>query len=223
MPPRLLEYRLLAFSSGFLPRSDKPGTTWERSWPHPDLRSEHCLLLDSCAASAPFDPSVEDYDQWRHLARGEQPVSAGCGRHRVGCEDADVEVLSSRILVRPTNLSRSRQFYRDVLGLAVYREFGAPGNPGVVFFLGAGFLEVSGHSDRPAGHSVMIWIQVRDINAEFMRLVTAGVRVLREPISEPWGLTEMWIADPDGIRIVLVEVPADHPLRLDQRSSPSVE
>jgi hypothetical protein len=30
-------------------------------------------------------------------------------------------------------------------------------------------------------------------------------------------LIEMWIEDPDGIRIVLVEVPADHPLRRDQR------
>jgi len=27
----------------------------------------------------------------------------------------------------------------------------------------------------------------------------------------------MWIEDPDGIRIVLVEVPAGHPLRRDQR------
>ena len=32
-------------------------------------------------------------------------------------------------------------------------------------------------------------------------------------MKEPWGLIEMWIADPDGTRIVLVEVPADHPLR----------
>jgi hypothetical protein len=28
---------------------------------------------------------------------------------------------------------------------------------------------------------------------------------------------ELWIEDPDGIRIVLVEVPEDHPLRRDQR------
>ncbi|MGO8882593.1 MAG: VOC family protein, partial [Streptosporangiaceae bacterium] len=34
-----------------------------------------------------------------------------------------------------------------------------------------------------------------------------------------WGLIEMWIEDPDGIRIVLVEVPADHPLRRDPRSA----
>jgi len=129
-----------------------------------------------------------------------------------------VEVLSSRILVRPADLGRSLGFYRDVLGLAVYREFGSPADPGVVFFLGLGLLEVSGHS-AAAGHSVMIWLQVRDVHFEHQRLAAAGVRILREPITEPWGLTEMWIEDPDGVRIVLVEVPAGHPLRSDPRSS----
>jgi uncharacterized glyoxalase superfamily protein PhnB len=89
----------------------------------------------------------------------------------------------------------------------------------VVFFLGQGLLEVSGYADGPAGRSVMIWIQVRDVRAEHARLAAAGVPVIREPAAEPWGLTEMWIQDPDGIRIVLVEVPADHPLRRDPRSA----
>jgi catechol 2,3-dioxygenase-like lactoylglutathione lyase family enzyme len=128
-----------------------------------------------------------------------------------------VDVRSSRILVRPGDLDRSRRFYRDVLGLAIYREFGPPEDPGVVFFLGPGLLEVSGHSAGPAGHSVMIWIQVRDVRAEHARLASAGVPVVREPAAELWGLTEMWIEDPDGIRIILVEVPADHPLRRDPR------
>jgi predicted enzyme related to lactoylglutathione lyase len=128
-----------------------------------------------------------------------------------------VEVLSSRILVRPADLGRSRQFYRDVLGLAVYREFGPATDPSAVFFLGQGLLEVSGHGPGPGGESVMIWLQVRDVHAEHSRLAAAGVRVLRAPVVEPWGLTEMWIEDPDGVRIVLVEVPADHPLRRDQR------
>ena len=70
-----------------------------------------------------------------------------------------MDVLSSRILVRPSDLDRSRRFYRDVLGLAIYREFGPPGDPGVVFFLGPGLLEVSAHRPGPAGHSVMIWIR----------------------------------------------------------------
>jgi catechol 2,3-dioxygenase-like lactoylglutathione lyase family enzyme len=130
-----------------------------------------------------------------------------------------VEVLSSRILVRPRNLGRSRRFYRDVLGLAVYREFGPPDDPGMVFFLGSGFLEVSGHAPGPAEGPVMIWIQVRDVRAEYDRLAAADVTVLREPVTEPWGLTEMHLEDPDGIRIILVEVPADHPLRRDLRSS----
>ncbi|HYZ53831.1 MAG TPA: VOC family protein, partial [Streptosporangiaceae bacterium] len=43
-----------------------------------------------------------------------------------------MDILSSRILLRPADLGRSRQFYRDVLGLAVYREFGSPADPGVV-------------------------------------------------------------------------------------------
>ena len=130
-----------------------------------------------------------------------------------------MDILSSRILLRPSDLDRSRRFYRDVLGLAIYREFGPPDDPGVVFFLGQGLLEVSGHATSPPGRSVMIWIQVRDIHAEHARLAAAAVRIIRDPVTEPWGLIEMWIEDPDGIRIVLVEVPADHPLRRDPRSA----
>jgi catechol 2,3-dioxygenase-like lactoylglutathione lyase family enzyme len=114
-------------------------------------------------------------------------------------QDDDVDVLSSRILVRPSDPGRSRHFYRDVLGLAVYREFGSPADPGTVFFLGPGLLEVSGHADGPPGSSMMIWLQVRDVAAEQVRLAAAGVRVVRGPTVEPWGLTEMWIEDPDGI------------------------
>jgi catechol 2,3-dioxygenase-like lactoylglutathione lyase family enzyme len=128
-----------------------------------------------------------------------------------------MEILSSRVLLRPADLDRSRRFYRDALGLAVYREFGPAEDPGVVFFLGQGLLEVSGPGPGSSGGPVMLWLQVRDVRAEHARLTAAGVHVLREPVDEPWGLTEMWIEDPDGVRIVVVEVPADHPLRRDPR------
>ena len=121
------------------------------------------------------------------------------------------------MLVRPAEAERSRRFYRDTLGLAVYREFGPPDNPGLVFFLGPGFLEVSGRSDAPAAGPTAIWLQVRDVRAEHERLRARGVTVVREPRAEPWGLIEMWIEDPDGVPIVLVEVPDDHPLRRDPR------
>lgn len=127
-----------------------------------------------------------------------------------------MEVLSSRILLRPRDPERSRRFYGEVLGLAVYREFGPPEHPGVVYFLGNGLLEVSGRSDEPP-RGTALWLQVRDLPGEHERLAAAGVAVVRPPELEPWGLREMWIEDPDGVRLVLVEVPADHPLRRDQR------
>ncbi len=127
-----------------------------------------------------------------------------------------MDVLSSRVLLRPSDPERSRHFYRDVLGLAVAREFGPPDDPGLVFFLGPGLLELSGRSQEPP-RGMALWMQVRDVHTEHRRLAAAGVTVARVPQPEPWGLVEMWIEDPDGVSIVLVEVPEDHPLRRDQR------
>jgi catechol 2,3-dioxygenase-like lactoylglutathione lyase family enzyme len=134
-----------------------------------------------------------------------------------------MEILGSRILLRPTQLHRSHRFYRDTLGLAIYREFGDDDAPGIVFFMGNGLLEVSGRAMDPPGDAIALWLQVRDIRAEHRRLLDAGVRVLREPRREVWGLDEMWIADPDGVRIVLVEIPEEHPLRRDPRHLPAAD
>ena len=130
-----------------------------------------------------------------------------------------MEVLSSRVLLHPRDRDRSTAFYRDVLGLAIHREF--PG--GTVFVLGGGFLEVSRNSESSPSPATAVWLQVRDLAATAADLIAHGVQVLREPRREPWGLDEMWIADPDGLRLVIVEVPADHPLRVDQRAGLSVD
>ncbi|MFD6188387.1 VOC family protein [Streptomyces sp. NPDC060275] len=124
-----------------------------------------------------------------------------------------VHVLSSRTLLRPTDPDRSRAFYGDQLGLAVHREFGTGPERGTVYFLGGGFLEVSGRSDAPLTPGLALWLQVEDAAAAHEELAAKGVAIVRPPVKEPWGLVEMWIADPDGTRIVLVEVPAEHPLR----------
>jgi predicted enzyme related to lactoylglutathione lyase len=124
-----------------------------------------------------------------------------------------VEVLSSRVLLRPVDPDRSHRFYGETLGLAVFREFGDGEHRGVVYFTGIGFLEVSGRSIAPSAPNMALWLQVRDVDAAHQELAGKEVEILRPPQDEPWGLREMWIADPDGIRIAVIQVPDDHPLR----------
>ncbi|MEW9520412.1 VOC family protein [Streptomyces tubercidicus] len=124
-----------------------------------------------------------------------------------------VHVLSSRVLLRSADPERSRAFYGEALGLEIYREFGTGSERGTVYFLGGGFLEVSGRAAAPATETLQLWLQVADAATAHQELLAHGVEVLRAPVQEPWGLIEMWIADPDGHRIVLTQVPADHPLR----------
>jgi catechol 2,3-dioxygenase-like lactoylglutathione lyase family enzyme len=124
-----------------------------------------------------------------------------------------VEILSSRILVRPRDWELSRTFYAETLGLAVAREF--PG--GVVFFLGTGYLELSKAGAVAIGDDAL-WLQVRSLPDAVAELRDKGVTITREPVREPWGLDECWIADPDGRAIVLVEIPPGHPIRTDLRT-----
>lgn len=127
-----------------------------------------------------------------------------------------MEILSSRVIIRPADPATTTAFYRDTLGLAVYREF--PG--GTVFFAGNGLVEVSAHADPDdavTSGNVVIWLQMRDVEDAVAGLATRGVAIDRAPKREPWGLIEAWIHDPDGTKIVLVQIPADHPLRKDTR------
>jgi predicted enzyme related to lactoylglutathione lyase len=137
-----------------------------------------------------------------------------------------VEVLTSRTIIHPSDLERSLSFYGTTLNLPVAREFGEGGGRGVVFFAGGGLIEIVGSREGGQSNSdgqlanapVTLWLQVRSIQATVDELTQRGIEMIRPPTLEPWGLIEAWIADPDGLRIHLVEVPETHPLRRDQRN-----
>jgi catechol 2,3-dioxygenase-like lactoylglutathione lyase family enzyme len=127
-----------------------------------------------------------------------------------------MEILASRMLLRPADYQRSLRFYRDEIGLAIAREYGA----GTVFFAGQALLELAGWSDPDHSRGPFpgaLWLQVRDIAATQTELEGRGVPIAREARQEPWGLREMHVTDPDGISLIFVEVPGDHPLRRDTR------
>jgi predicted enzyme related to lactoylglutathione lyase len=127
---------------------------------------------------------------------------------------AAVEILTSRVLLRPTDLGRSLRFYEQTIGLAVYREWGTGPARGVVFFLGGGgLLEISGTNPEPPSPAIGLVLQVRNIGATHHRLIGQGVVVDAEPEQKPWGLIEMTVRDPDGLALTIVEVPHEHPRR----------
>ena len=128
---------------------------------------------------------------------------------------ADVEILTSRILLHPADVDRSLHFYERTIGLAIYREWGTGDSRGVVFFLGGGgLLEISGGSPQPpSGAAVELVLQVRDLGATRERLAELGVAAEAGPQLMPWGLLEMTVRDPDGLALIFVEVPPGHPRR----------
>jgi len=123
-----------------------------------------------------------------------------------------MEILSSRVLLRPTDYQRALEFYRDSLGLAIAREY--PG--GTVFYAGQSLIELAGHGE-PASFSGALWLQVRDIYATQDELRSRGIDIAREARREMWGLHEMHVTDPDGVTLIFVQIPETHPLRRDGR------
>ncbi|TFI45611.1 VOC family protein [Rhodococcus sp. 1R11] len=126
-----------------------------------------------------------------------------------------MDILAARTILRPVDYRTTLEFYRDGLSLAVCREY--PG--GTVLFAGQGLIEIAAHggTEEPGSFSGALWLQVRDIDSAAAELEQAGISIVRPATTEPWGLIEMWIEDPDGIPIVLVQIPQDHPLRRDTR------
>ena len=94
-----------------------------------------------------------------------------------------MEILASRILLRPADYARSLSFYRDALGLAIAREY--PG--GTVFYAGQSLIELAGHGE-PTTFSGALWLQVRDVYATQQELEGRGVAIAREARQEFWGL-----------------------------------
>ena len=129
-----------------------------------------------------------------------------------------MEILSSRFLLHPADYARSVAFYRDIIGLHPMREFGSGDASGIVFFLGGGYLEITESAVERPTQATELWLQVRDVEQAHERLRKAQVPIVETPSKTSWGLIEMRVEDPDGLRLIFVEVPADHPLRQDKRT-----
>ena len=117
------------------------------------------------------------------------------------------KLMATELIVR--DLATCTAFYRDILGLEV-REGETTSDSvsfqidNVYFFL----LEARGAaqmvSSEPLDFSiegsprVLLAAGVEDVNAAYETLSTKGVRFLRPPIDQPWGLRTAYFVDPEG-------------------------
>jgi catechol 2,3-dioxygenase-like lactoylglutathione lyase family enzyme len=115
-----------------------------------------------------------------------------------------------------SDLERSRDFYRDVLGATVYREYG--GASAVFAFQGAWLLLVTGGgptADKPdvtfeapadpshVSHSMTI--RVPDCAAAYQTLLARGATFLTPPVASAWEV-RAFFRDPDGHLIEISEM-----------------
>jgi lactoylglutathione lyase len=112
------------------------------------------------------------------------------------------------VILRVSDMDRSTRFYRDVFGIPLKPGFNSPeedpwyGGQHAEFSWREGAylhfaLFPSRPPEKPQTSAAEIGLFVTDTNELHKRAVAAGVRVLHDPRSEPWGLTARYL-DPDG-------------------------
>jgi predicted enzyme related to lactoylglutathione lyase len=109
------------------------------------------------------------------------------------------------------NLSASRTFYTEVLGLTQDTSFTAPG---VVLFdsstIPFAISEANVNLDEAPqpGLGVALWIDCDDVDELHAKMQAAEATIITSPYDGPFGRTFVF-ADPDGYRITANENPWD--------------
>ncbi len=63
------------------------------------------------------------------------------------------------------------------------------------------------HTDAPEGQNICLAFTVADVDAQYRRLLAAGVTVPQPPATQPWGARNLCLLDPDGNRVYLRMLP----------------
>jgi hypothetical protein len=125
-----------------------------------------------------------------------------------------MEMIQSRLVVTPANFGFARSRC-ETFGLHSVRIFGPIDDPaGVVYATGGGGLLELSHQPGSPPSGIRLWVQVPSITDALDNLAAREYpgRVGAVEL-QPWGLHECSVELFDGVAVILVEVPRDHPLR----------
>jgi catechol 2,3-dioxygenase-like lactoylglutathione lyase family enzyme len=113
----------------------------------------------------------------------------------------------AQIHVSVSDLDRSVEFYRDVLGVPFL--FRVPGQP-MAFFQSGDVRLYLGVPEAPEFRSkVVLYFRVDDVEGEYTRLTDAGIEFGDKPhVVHRDDTQELWMSglrDPDGHHLILME------------------
>lgn len=113
----------------------------------------------------------------------------------------------AQIHISVTEVERSVEFYRDILGLP--HLFTVPGQPMAFLMAGDVRLYLGVPETEEFRSRCVLYFRVDDIDAEAARLAAAGVTFHDQPhVVHRDGATELWMtafADPDGHHLILMQ------------------
>ena len=115
------------------------------------------------------------------------------------------------ISLQVRNLSASRTFYTELLGLSIDERFNAPDfvlfdTHSIPFALREANVDLD-KAPQP-GWGMILWIDCDQVNELHAKLQTAGVTIITPPFDGPFGRTFVF-TDPDGYRITANKNPWD--------------
>lgn len=106
-------------------------------------------------------------------------------------------IKNTRFVIDVPDLQKSSAYYRDVLGFSV-RDLG----PGWMLYTLESCLIMAGEWPGRAPDTYFAYIELDNIDAYYQQLLAAKAEVLKELVSEPWGMREFLIRTVDGHRIM---------------------
>ena len=113
------------------------------------------------------------------------------------------------VTINVRNMSESITFYEEIVGLAVMNQFTA-GPDSEISFLGAGETQVelihhTGGQEVMFGKDISIGFEVPSLDEMMTLLKEKGIEIKAGPIQPNPFMKFIFIEDPNGVRIQLVE------------------
>jgi len=132
---------------------------------------------------------------------------------------ASIEFLSQKTVIRTMNYSASRAFYTEVFGLSIVEEYDDEnGSKGIILRYGGqesnALLEISEIKESHGYYqeafsekmgSNKISIQLRTDNMLYWADRLQKNWEARGPVLRPWGSQYLYLLDPDGMQVIIYQ------------------